>query len=104
MTHLPGAQLRGVVEAVLRDLTDDVDAQLITDRLCGALANTAARGETCHLTPAVTAIRLARRYVEAGHRQDARQALGNALACLPKPVTRPVHRVVDRTSRVHAAR
>jgi len=103
MTHPPGAQLRGVVEAVLRDL-DDADARLIADRLRGALANTAARGETCHLTPAVTAIRLARRHVEAGHRHDARQALGNALICLPKPVTRQVHHIVDHTSRVHAAR
>lgn len=104
MAHLPGAQLRRTVEAVLRDLTDDVDTRVITDRLRGALASTAARGETCHLTPAVTAIRLARRYVEAGQRQDARLSLGDALACLPQPVTRRVHRVVDRTTRVHAAR
>jgi hypothetical protein len=101
---MTGAQLRVVVEEILKDLTDTSNTQALTDRLRGALANTAARGETCHLTPAVTAVRLARRHLEAGDRAEARQALSHALTCLPTPVVRRVrvHRVVERTSMFHA--
>lgn len=81
----PGLDLRRAVEAALADLDSPaVRIDLVGDDLLGALARTAAIGDTCVVLPAAEAVGLARRELAAGRPDAAHTALTRALALLTR--------------------
>ncbi|HEU5474980.1 MAG TPA: hypothetical protein VFV67_30425 [Actinophytocola sp.] len=75
---VPGRYLRTAVDSVLEQLSSDPDVQVLhrcDDTLRGALAWTAAVGDTCRVAAAVHAVRDARLRLDAEDPDQARLAL-----------------------------
>jgi hypothetical protein len=88
-----GAYLRKAVESVLAELTASThpDPQALhrfDDMLRGALAWTAAVGDTCRIAAAVNAVRDARSRLDADDPDEARVALLSARDGLRLPASR----------------
>ncbi|MET0133063.1 MAG: hypothetical protein ABW215_05670 [Kibdelosporangium sp.] len=90
----PGLQLRRAVDTALRDLyqvstserTEMVGAmRRVNDNLHGALAHTAAIGETCMVANAVQAIHAAEQHLSAAELSQATVALSTARDRLAPP-------------------
>ena len=81
----PGLDLRRAVEAALSEL-DSPSARFdrVADDLLGALARTAAIGDTCVVLPAAEAVGLARGHLRAHRLDEAHTALTTALALLTR--------------------
>ena len=81
----PGLDLRRAVEAALVAL-DSPSARhdLVADDLLGALARTAAIGDTCVVLPAAEAVGQARAHLRARRTDAAHTALTRALALLTR--------------------
>ncbi|MGQ0841210.1 hypothetical protein [Actinokineospora sp.] len=74
----PGLDLRRAVDAALTVLIDPLPpaaADTLADNLLGALARTAATGDTCQVLPAADAVGTARRHLRARRPDAARAAL-----------------------------
>ncbi|GGS31714.1 MULTISPECIES: hypothetical protein [Actinokineospora] len=81
----PGLDLRRAVEAALVALDSPSPSHdLVADDLLGALARTAAIGDTCVVLPAAEAVGLARRHLRAERTDAAHTALTQALALLSR--------------------
>ncbi|MET0235702.1 MAG: hypothetical protein ABW224_13745 [Kibdelosporangium sp.] len=90
----PGVQLRRAVDSALMDLqragaaerTEMLGAmRKVNDNLHGALAHTAAIGETCMVASAVQAVHVAEHHLEASELSQARVALNTAREHLAPP-------------------
>jgi hypothetical protein len=90
----PGVQLRRVVDSALHELQNVSSAERsemvgamrrVNDNLHGALAHTAAIGETCMIAPAVQAVHAAEDHLEASELSLARVALSAARERLTLP-------------------
>lgn len=91
---VPGKHLRSAVDSVLAELTGgatpDVQAlHRFDDTLRGALAWTAAVGDTCRVAAAVHAVRDARERLDAADPDQARISLLVALDGLRLPMPAP---------------
>lgn len=95
----PGLQLRRAVETALRDLQGVSSAERadllgamrkVNDNLHGALAHTAAIGETCMVAAAVQAVHLAEHHLEASELSQARVALATARERLTPPSAKDI--------------
>lgn len=89
----PGDRLRTAVDNVLAGLTAEAEPDPLTmhrfdDTLRGALAWTAALGDTCQVAGAVQAVRKARSRLDAADADQARKALLTARDGLSRPVAR----------------
>jgi hypothetical protein len=93
----PGLQLRRAVDVALLDLqrvsaaerTEMLGAmRKVNDNLHGALAHTAAIGETCMVAAAVQAIHAAEHHLEASELSQARVALTTARDRLAPPAAK----------------
>jgi hypothetical protein len=89
----PGVHLRRAVDSVLAELTasahpDPQAMRRLDDTLRGALAWTAAVGDTCRIAAAVNAVRDARTRLDADDPDEARVALLSARDGLRVPATR----------------
>jgi hypothetical protein len=97
-----GVRLNAEVGVALQELhqlpAGDREAMgKVNAALRGALAYTAAIGETCQVMPAVEAVRTAGQCLETGLLSDACTALKEALAFLnPVPEQRAGHGGLDR--------
>ncbi|CAM3864143.1 hypothetical protein KIPE111705_28720 [Kibdelosporangium persicum] len=98
LTLTPGLQLRRAVDTALLDLqkvsqaerTEMVGAmRRVNDNLHGALAHTAAIGETCMIAAAVQAVHAAEDHLEASELSQARVALTTARERLTSPTAKP---------------
>jgi hypothetical protein len=88
----PGERLRRAVDSVLTGLTGDADLSRLDDVLRGALAWTAAAGDTCRIEPAVRQVRDARVSLNHADPEHARAALQAARDGLhPVPAQRSLH-------------
>jgi hypothetical protein len=94
LTLTPGLQLRRAVDIALLDLQRVSAAERaemlgamrkVNDNLHGALAHTAAIGETCMVAAAVQAVHLAEHHLEASELSQARVALTAARDRLTPP-------------------
>jgi hypothetical protein len=79
----PGERLRTAVDSVLADLSAEVHPDPLAlhrfdDTLRGALAWTAAAGDTCQVAGAVKAVRNARKRLDMADADQARMALLSA--------------------------
>ncbi|HEV2778915.1 MAG TPA: hypothetical protein VGX25_05885 [Actinophytocola sp.] len=88
-----GVHLRKAVDSVLAELTagthpDPQALQRFADTLRGALAWTAAVGDTCRIAAAVSAVRDARLRLDADDLDEARVALLSARDGLRLPASR----------------
>jgi hypothetical protein len=92
--HVPGRHLRTAVDSVLAELDEagPDDAQVmhrLDDTLRGALAWTAAVGDTCRVAAAVHAVRDARTMLDAADPDQAKLALLTArdglVSAMPGP-------------------
>jgi hypothetical protein len=97
LTLTPGLQLRRAVDTALLDLQKVSTAERtemlgamrrVNDNLHGALAHTAAIGETCMVASAVQAIHAAEYHLEASELSQATVALTTARERLAPPHTR----------------
>ncbi|WP_173142379.1 hypothetical protein [Kibdelosporangium persicum] len=84
----PGRRLRTDIEAALRNLEnvspeDSAAVGKVHDDLRGALAHTAAIGETSQVFTSVNAVRIAEQCLRACLLTQARAALAEALRALP---------------------
>jgi hypothetical protein len=84
----PGERLRTAVDSVLADLSAEVHPDppalhRFDDTLRGALAWTAAVGDTCQIAGAVSAVRTARKRLDMEDADQARAALLSARDGLP---------------------
>jgi hypothetical protein len=95
---IPGVQLRRAVDTALLDLqkvsaagrTEMLRAmRRVNDNLHGALAHTAAIGETCMIAAAVQAVHAAEHHLELSELSKARVALTTAREQLSVPVSKP---------------
>jgi hypothetical protein len=93
----PGLQLRRAVDTALLDLQSVSAAERaemlgamrkVNENLHGALAHTAAIGETCMVAAAVQAIHAAENHLEASELSQARVALTTARERLAPPAAR----------------
>jgi hypothetical protein len=85
----PGVRLRSAVVLALSELESETDSQKVHDHLRGALAYTAAIGETCMVPFAAEAVREAIRCLLTGEIALAATALtdaGDYLAMLDLPL------------------
>lgn len=91
---VPGVQLRRAVDTALLDLQNVSSAnrsemlgamRRVNDNLHGALAHTAAIGETCMVAGAVQAVHAAEYHLEATELSQARVALTTARERLTRP-------------------
>ncbi|NRN65019.1 hypothetical protein GC106_22290 [Kibdelosporangium sp. 4NS15] len=90
VTLTPGLRLRTEVGVALHDLSQAGDVRAVLDNLRGALAYTAAIGETAMIARAAESVRLAIGRLEAGLADAAAAALADASRVLsPAP---PPHR------------
>ncbi|MFC7615806.1 hypothetical protein ACFQV2_22265 [Actinokineospora soli] len=81
----PGLDLRRAVEAALVRLDSPaVPHDQVADDLLGALARTAAIGDTCIVLPAAEAVGAARGHLRAGRADAAHTALTRALSLLSR--------------------
>ncbi|MFC5288238.1 hypothetical protein ACFPM7_14350 [Actinokineospora guangxiensis] len=81
----PGLDLRRAVEAALSELDSPAARRdRVADDLLGALARTAAIGDTCVVLPAAEAVGLARRQLRVGRVDAAHTALTGALELLTR--------------------
>ncbi|MGW5054393.1 hypothetical protein [Actinokineospora sp. NPDC004072] len=81
----PGLDLRRAVEAALIALdAPSPSYDLVADDLLGALARTAAIGDTCIVLPAAEAVGRARAHLRARRADAAHSALTRALALLSR--------------------
>jgi hypothetical protein len=90
----PGERLRSAVDSVLADLSvdakpDPVALHRFDDTLRGALAWTAAVGDTCQIAGAVKAVRNARKRLDMADADQARAALLSARDGLHSPQQGP---------------
>ncbi|WP_143446928.1 hypothetical protein [Kibdelosporangium aridum] len=94
----PGLQLRRAVDIALHDLQKVSQAERsemlgamrrVNDNLHGALAHTAAIGETCMVASAVQAVHAAEEHLEASELSQARVALTTARERLTPPTAKP---------------
>lgn len=90
----PGRRLRLAVDSVLADLSaetrpDPLAMHRYDDTLRGALAWTAAVGDTCQVAGAVKAVRNARMRLDMADADEARMALLSARDDLRPGVTAP---------------
>jgi hypothetical protein len=74
----PGVRLRTAVSRALAELQCEADAQQVHDELRGALAYTAAVGETCMIALAADAVREANSCLVTGELTMAVAALADA--------------------------
>ncbi|GLZ37352.1 hypothetical protein [Actinokineospora sp. NBRC 105648] len=77
----PGLDLRHAIDAALTALDTPPTpavARAVGEDLLGALARTAATGDTCLVLPAAEAVAAARGHLAAGRAGDARAALVGA--------------------------
>jgi hypothetical protein len=74
----PGIRLRTAILRALSELESDADAERVHDELRGALAYTAAVGETCMVALAADAVREASSCLVAGELTPAVAALADA--------------------------
>lgn len=74
----PGIRLRSSVLLAMTGLDAHEDPTSVGNELRGALAYTAAIGETCMVTEAAEAVRLAVRCLACGEADEARAALTEA--------------------------
>jgi hypothetical protein len=89
---VPGERLRLAVDTVLAGLTDGADLPPLDDVLRGALAWTAASGDTCRVATAVRQVRDARASLGHDDAEHARTALLAARDGLPHvPNQRALH-------------
>ncbi|CAM3310343.1 hypothetical protein KIPE111705_01290 [Kibdelosporangium persicum] len=84
---IPGSRLHREVDEAVRKLQDighddERTLRLVNDSLHGALAYTAALGETCQIASAVAAVRDAESHLDGADPEQARAALLKALQCL----------------------
>ena len=84
---VPGSRLHREIDAAVRKLQhvaddDERTIRLVNDNLHGALAYTAALGETCQIASAVAAVRDAETHLDGADPAQARTALLRALQCL----------------------
>jgi hypothetical protein len=95
---IPGVQLRRAVDTALLDLQNISAAERaemlgamrrVNDNLHGALAHTAAIGETCMIAAAVQAVHAAEHHLDLSELSQARVALATAREQLSMPVTKP---------------
>lgn len=95
----PGLQLRRAVDTALMDLQRVSSAERtemlgamrrVNDYLHGALAHTAAIGETCMVAAAVQAVHLAERHLAASELSQARVALTTARERLTPPAAKDI--------------
>ena len=95
----PGLQLRRAVDNALSDLQRVSCAERaemlgamrkVNDNLHGALAHTAAIGETCMIASAVQAVHLAEHHLEASELSQARVALTAARERLTPPAAKDI--------------
>jgi hypothetical protein len=89
----PGDRLRVAVDSVLAGLTAETKPDLLTmhkfdDTLRGALAWTAAVGDTCQIATAVQAVRKARLRLDAADADQARADLLTAKDGLTVPTVK----------------
>ena len=93
----PGVQLRRAVDTALLDLQNISTAEhtemlgamrKVNDYLHGALAHTAAIGETCMVASAVQAVHAAEDHLQASELSQARVALTTARERLAPPTPR----------------
>lgn len=91
---IPGVQLQRAVDTALLDLQKVSSAERsemlgamrrVNDNLHGALAHTAAIGETCMIASAVQAVHAAEDHLQASELSQARVALATARERLTKP-------------------
>ncbi|TCO52384.1 hypothetical protein [Actinocrispum wychmicini] len=94
MALIPGVQLRRAVDTALLDLQNVSSAdrsemlgamRRVNDNLHGALAHTAAIGETCMIAAAVQAVHTAESHLAASELSQARVALTTARDRLTRP-------------------
>ncbi|MFC0105302.1 hypothetical protein [Kibdelosporangium aridum] len=93
VTPAPGLRLRREVDQALLELRtvrpdDDEAIRLVNDGLHGALAYTAALGETCQVAAAVDAVREAERHLDGHEPSGACTALEKAQEFLTGRSTR----------------
>ncbi|WP_424186139.1 hypothetical protein ACOBQX_30395 [Actinokineospora sp. G85] len=74
----PGLDLRQAVDGALTALASSADPAAVADALLGALARTAATGDTCLVLPAAEAVADARAHLQEGDPGPARTALQRA--------------------------
>lgn len=98
VTLTPGLQLLRAVDAALSELQEAAAAdpdglrrtmRRVNANLHGALAHTAAIGETCMVAAAVQAVHVAEDHLTACELSSARAALATAKERLRVPVPRP---------------
>ncbi|MGX7826119.1 hypothetical protein ACTG9Q_13610 [Actinokineospora sp. 24-640] len=81
----PGLDLRRAVEAALAGLDGPAPGcDAVADDLLGALARTAAIGDTCVVLPAAEAVGAARGHLRARRVEAAHTALTTALSLLAR--------------------
>lgn len=90
---VPGSRLHREIDEAVRKLQhvaddDERTIRLVNDSLHGALAYTAALGETCQIASAVAAVRDAETHLDGADPAQARTALLKALQCLSDTANR----------------
>ncbi|MCE7002912.1 hypothetical protein LWC34_08710 [Kibdelosporangium philippinense] len=87
----PGLRLRTEIGVALHDLEQEADVRTVLDNLRGALAYTAAIGETAMIARAAENVRQAIARLDAGLVTSASSSLTEALSTLSPKAMAPVH-------------